>query len=84
MLIALPLLVLAVAVAIQLGFRPLRKLEQPVRHMAPERIHPSIPNTLREVSGLVMAVNGLLERLDDALDRERRFSADAAHELRTP
>lgn len=85
LLIALPLLVLAVAVAIQLGFRPLRKLEQPVRHMAPERIHPlNTQHAPREVSGLVMAVNGLLERLDDALERERRFSADAAHELRTP
>ncbi len=85
LLIALPLLVLAVAAAIQLGFRPLRKLEQPVRHMAPERIHPlNTRHAPREVSGLVMAVNGLLERLDDALERERRFSADAAHELRTP
>lgn len=85
LLIALPLLVLAVAVAIQLGFRPLRKLEQPVRHMAPERIHPlDTQHAPKEVSGLVMAVNGLLGRLDDALERERRFSADAAHELRTP
>ncbi|WP_189575401.1 ATP-binding protein [Marinobacter zhanjiangensis] len=85
LLIALPLLVVAVAIAIQLGFRPLRKLEQPVRHMAPERIHPlDTHHAPREVSGLVMAVNGLLERLDDALERERRFSADAAHELRTP
>ncbi len=36
------------------------------------------------MTGLVVAVNGLLRRLDHALERERRFSADAAHELRTP
>lgn len=85
LLLALPLLVIAVAVAIQLGFRPLRRLEKPVRHMDPERIHPlDTRHAPREVSGLVMAVNGLLGRLNDALERERRFSADAAHELRTP
>lgn len=38
--IALPLLVIAVIIAVQIGFRPLRKLEKPVRHMAPERIQP--------------------------------------------
>jgi two-component system sensor histidine kinase QseC len=38
----------------------------------------------KEIQGLVKAVNGLLARLDAALSRERRFTADAAHELRTP
>ncbi|EON94075.1 integral membrane sensor signal transduction histidine kinase [Marinobacter lipolyticus SM19] len=85
LLVALPLLVIAVAFAIQVGFRPLRKLEQPIRHMDPESIHPlDTQHAPKEVTGLVGAVNGLLKRLDDALERERRFSADAAHELRTP
>lgn len=84
-LIALPLLALAVVGSIQLGFRPLRKLEKPVRNMAPENIHPLDDRQApREVAGLVHAVNGLLRRLNQALERERRFSADAAHELRTP
>ncbi|MDP2786551.1 MAG: ATP-binding protein [Pseudomonadota bacterium] len=38
----------------------------------------------REVLPLATALNSLLERLDHALDSERRFTADAAHELRTP
>ncbi|WP_323750143.1 ATP-binding protein [Marinobacter sp.] len=84
-LLALPLLALAVVGSIQLGFQPLRKLEKPVRNMAPENIHPLDDRQApREVAGLVHAVNGLLRRLNQALERERRFSADAAHELRTP
>ena len=84
-LIVLPLLAVAVLVSIQVGFQPLRKLEKPVRNMAPENIHPLDDRQApKEVAGLVQAVNGLLRRLNQALERERRFSADAAHELRTP
>jgi len=85
LLLALPLLVVAAIAAIQVSFRPLRRLEKPVRNMAPERIHPLDDRQApKEVVGLVLAVNGLLKRLNQALERERRFSADAAHELRTP
>lgn len=38
----------------------------------------------QEVQPLVVALNQLLERLHHALEAERRFTADAAHELRTP
>lgn len=46
--------------------------------MAPERIHPLDDRQApKEVVGLVQAVNSLLKRLNLALERERRFSADA-------
>ena len=78
LLLALPLLVVAAIAAIQVSFRPLRRLEKPVRNMAPERIHPLDDRQApKEVAGLVQAVNGLLKRLNQALERERRFSADA-------
>ncbi len=82
---AMPLLMAAILIATQLGLRPLRRLERPIRHMAPENLHPlDDQHAPKEVSGLVQAVNGLLKRMDMALERERRFSANAAHELRTP
>ncbi len=37
-----------------------------------------------ELVPVVDAINGLLQRLDNSIQRERRFSSDAAHELRTP
>jgi signal transduction histidine kinase len=44
----------------------------------------AIPATRDEVAELGVTINGLLDRLHMALDRERRFVADASHELRTP
>jgi two-component system sensor histidine kinase QseC len=37
-----------------------------------------------ELQPIISSLNGLFNRLSDAFERERRFSADAAHELRTP
>jgi two-component system sensor histidine kinase QseC len=85
LLLSLPLLALAIIAGIRWGFRPLRRLEASVRTMDPIKIHTLDPREApREVSGLVDAVNRLLQRIDQTMERERRFSADAAHELRTP
>ena len=40
-----------------------------------------LPEELRPLAG---SLNALLARLRDALNAQRRFTADAAHELRTP
>ncbi|GAA3627186.1 HAMP domain-containing sensor histidine kinase [Nonomuraea rosea] len=43
-----------------------------------------VPGTGDEVAELAVTVNDTLQRLDDAVDRHRRFVSDASHELRTP
>jgi heavy metal sensor kinase len=43
-----------------------------------------VPPTGDEVERLATTLNEMLERLEDALERERGFVADAGHELRTP
>ncbi len=41
-------------------------------------------NVPREIAPLIRAINSLLSRIRETLEHERRFTADAAHELRTP
>lgn len=43
-----------------------------------------VPDTGDELERLTHSLNGMIERLEEALDHNRRFSADASHELRTP
>lgn len=44
----------------------------------------SVPEVGDEIAQLSRPFNGLLERLEQVMEREKRFSADAAHELKTP
>ena len=43
-----------------------------------------VPDTGDELSRLAASLNGMLARLQEAMEQERRFVADASHELRTP
>lgn len=43
-----------------------------------------VPATRDELHDLAVAINQLLERIDDSLQREKQFTADAAHQLKTP
>lgn len=66
---------------------PLGRLERWVEAVEPDRpeARPAFVRPgLREIDRLADATEALLERLSAELQRSRRFSADAAHELRTP
>ena len=43
-----------------------------------------VPNTHDEVGDLARTLNGMLEGLENAFETQKRFTADASHELRTP
>ncbi|QDE39040.1 two-component sensor histidine kinase [Luteibacter pinisoli] len=84
-LIGLPLMFLALRWAVKRGLRPLDKLAGVLatRH-AGTREPIVIPDSPREITPIVDALNAQIQRIETALERERRYSADVAHELRTP
>ena len=84
-LLALPLLGGLILVVVGRALRPLDDLADKVARRTAANLLPVDTTALpSEVLPLAGALNSLLERLDHALDSERRFTADAAHELRTP
>ena len=68
------------------GLRPLGEMTQSLGRIGPthlkERVIPA--NWPRELQPLAIAFDDMLERLDDSFTRLSQFSADLAHELRTP
>lgn len=67
------------------GMAPLDAVARQVGDRAPERLHPLVPESApEEIRPLIDALNDLFRRVDRAMENERRFTADAAHELRTP
>jgi two-component system sensor histidine kinase QseC len=85
LLIGLPLLALLTGFAVRRGLKPLRELAEHLAARRPDHVGPiGFADIPLEVEPLVMSLNGLLRRLRTLLEHERRFTADAAHELRTP
>ncbi|MCE9633682.1 MAG: sensor histidine kinase N-terminal domain-containing protein, partial [Methylophilales bacterium] len=84
-LLVLPLLALLIWWFVGAGLRPLRDISQQVQARAVNRLDAlKINEVPDEVAPLAQALNELFGRLQSAFESERRFTADAAHELRTP
>jgi len=85
LLISLPLLAVLLWIAVARGLRPLVKLTAEVEKREPDNLAPlDAGSAPREVVPLIERLNNLFERIDASMQKERRFTADAAHELRTP
>jgi two-component system sensor histidine kinase QseC len=84
-LLVLPVLLLAMAWAVRHALRPVRMLTHELQGRSADDLRP-VPVTLapQELQPMLTAMNGLFTRIESTLERERRFTADAAHELRTP
>jgi two-component system, OmpR family, sensor histidine kinase QseC len=85
MVLVLPLLGLATWWAVRRSIRPLRDLAADLRARTPQSLQPvALPDAPTEIEPVVQSLNRLLGRIAALLESERRFTADAAHELRTP
>lgn len=84
-LILVPVLLLIVSDLVRKMFRPVTKLSQEIDQRAEQELHPVEAIHLPvEVRPFAVAINRLLDRVDQSMASQRRFVADAAHELRSP
>lgn len=72
--------------AIRQSLRPLHRIAGQIARIDADRLNSRIADgqVPTEVSPIIERLNALLARLEEAFQRERTFSADVAHELRTP
>ncbi len=76
---------LAIQQGVSVGLQPLRKLARSIEQRSPDDLTTlPIAEVPQELLPLLGAFNAMLLRLDDAATAQKRFVADAAHQLRTP
>jgi two-component system OmpR family sensor kinase len=84
-LILVPVLLLIVADLVRKMFRPIAALSKEIDLRADQELHPVEDRHLPvEVRPFAVAINRLLTRVGQSMESQRRFVADAAHELRSP
>ncbi len=83
--VAIPLAGLLIWFVVGYGLAPLRRLVDHLRDKRADDLGPlPFDDQPQELMQVVTSINDLLRRLDASFLREKRFAADAAHELRTP
>lgn len=84
-LVLVPILLLIVADLVRKLFRPIALLSAEIDQRAEQELHPiETGHVPTEVRPFVVAINHLLIRVAQSMETQRRFVADAAHELRSP
>ncbi|HEY3713395.1 MAG TPA: HAMP domain-containing sensor histidine kinase [Jatrophihabitantaceae bacterium] len=90
LLIGLPIILVLAAAAVWLvvgrALRPVERIRHAVTDITSADLSQRVPEpgTADEIGHLAHTMNDMLTRLDDAAQRQRRFVADASHELRSP
>lgn len=85
MLLSYPFLALLIWFIVGKALSILKRVTREVSHRAPSYLQPfDLTAVPAEIVPLVQALNQLFGRLHDAFEREKRFTGDAAHELKTP
>lgn len=81
----IPLAVVLVWVGLTRGITPLNQLQSRIRRRRPTDLSPITPASVpEEVRPLIVSFNDMMARLEENLQAQQRFIADAAHQMRTP
>lgn len=85
LLVLVPVLLIIVADLVRKMFRPIAALSKEIDQRSEQELHPVEEGHLPiEVRPFAVAINHLLTRVNQSMESQRRFVADAAHELRSP
>jgi len=85
LLFILGIMLIAIIITAYFSLRPLRQAATIIASRKPGNLTPiSVKEQYKEIRPIITAINNLMSRVDAANQREKRFMADAAHELRTP
>lgn len=83
--LSIPISALLIWFIVGYGLQPIVRLAHEVRTREVSDLSPvRLDDVPRELAPLTLSTNDLLRRLQSSFNREKRFAADAAHELRTP
>lgn len=85
LLVALLVLIVAIVIAVNRAFVPLRDITASLKRRSADDLDPiHLTGVPSDIAPLIESLNALFLRIRSAMEHERRLTADASHELRTP